>query len=73
MEPLYYKSRIQNTSTTIGMLVDKYEASKNIRDLERASRLADWLIGFSQKENGAYYNRKTVYTSVIYLPKVCWN
>ena len=69
MEPLYYKSRIQNTSTTIGMLVDKYEASKNIRDLERASRLADWLIGFSQKENGAYYNRKTVYTSVIYIAK----
>ena len=69
MQPLFYKSRIQNTSTTIGILVDKYEARKDIRDLERASRLADWLIHFSQREDGAYYNRKTVYTSVIYIAK----
>lgn len=69
MKPKYYASRIQNTSTTIGMLVDKYEAEKNIGDLEKAARLADWMIGFSQREDGAYYNRGTIYTSVIYIAK----
>lgn len=69
MKPKYYASRIQNTSTTIGMLVDKYEAEKNIADLEKATRLADWMIGFSQREDGAYYNHGTVYTSVIYIAK----
>ena len=44
VEPKYYKSRIQNTSGTIGMLVDKYEAYGNIADLRRASQLADWLV-----------------------------
>lgn len=69
MEPKYYASRIQNTSTTIGMLVDKYEAEKNIEDLIKARRLADWMIGFSQREDGAYYNHGTIYTSVIYVAK----
>lgn len=69
MEPKYYASRIQNTSTTIGMLVDKYEAGKNIEDLKKAARLADWMIRFSQREDGAYYNHGTIYTSVIYVAK----
>lgn len=69
MKPKYYASRIQNTSTTIGMLVDKYEAEKNIGDLEKAARLADWMIGFSQREDGAYYNQGIIYTSVIYIAK----
>lgn len=69
MEPKYYASRIQNTSTTIGMLVDKYEAQKNKADLEKAARLADWMIQFSQREDGAYYNHGTIYTSVIYIAK----
>ncbi len=69
MEPKYYKSRIQNTSTTIGLLVAKYQASHQENDIRRASQLADWLIKFSQAENGAYMNGRTNYTSVIYVAK----
>lgn len=69
MEPKYHRNRIQNTSGTIGILVDKYEAEKNIKDLEDACRLADWLITISQRKDGAYYNNRTVYTSVIYVAK----
>lgn len=69
MEPKYHASRIQNTAGTIGLLTDKYEAGRDIRDLERACRLADWMIGFSQREDGAYCNHHTIYTSVIYIAK----
>lgn len=44
MVPLYHASRIQNTSGTIGLLVDKYEAYGDVEDLKKASRLADWLM-----------------------------
>lgn len=67
--PLYHASRIQNTSGTIGMLVDKYEAYHDIVDLEKASRLADWLMNTWQRKDGAYVNHNTVYTSVIYVAK----
>lgn len=69
MVPLYLPNRIQNTSTTIGMLVDRYEAHGNIEDLEKASRLADWLIENWQRKDGAYFNHGVVYTSVIYVAK----
>lgn len=69
MEPKYFASRIQNTAGTIGLLTDKYEARKDIWDLERACRLTDWLIRFSQREDGAYCNHHTIYTSVIYIAK----
>lgn len=69
MEPRYFATRIQNTAGTIGMLVDKYEAYGEVHDLERAARLADWMIGSSQREDGAYYNHGTIYTSVIYIAK----
>ncbi len=69
VEPKYHKSRIQNTSGTIGMLVDKYEAYGDIDDLRHASRLADWLINNNQREDGAYVNYNIVYTSVIYVAK----
>ena len=69
MEPKYYASRIQNTAGIIGILVDRYEAEGNIKDLEDACRLTDWLIRTSQREDGAYYNHRTVYTSVIYIAK----
>jgi hypothetical protein len=69
MAPRYYASRIQNTSCTIGLLVDKYEAYGDEDDLRKASRLADWLIGSAQREDGAYVNHNTVYTSVIYVAK----
>ncbi len=69
MKPLHYASRIQNTAGTIGLLVDRYEAKGDRRDLERASRLGDWLMQTSQREDGAYYNHGTKYTSVIYIAK----
>lgn len=69
VKPKYYASRIQNTSGTIGMLVDKYEAYGDISDLRHASQLADWLIKNNQRKDGAYVNNNTVYTSVIYVAK----
>lgn len=69
MEPLYHASRIQNTSGTIGLLVDKYEAYGDTEDLKKASRLADWLMNTWQRKDGAYVNHNTVYTSVIYVAK----
>ena len=69
VEPKYHKTRIQNTSGTIGLLVDKYEAYGDINDLRHASQLADWLINNNQRKDGAYVNHNTVYTSVIYVAK----
>lgn len=69
MKPKYYQGRIQNTSTTIGLLVARYKAHHRQEDIERAARLADWLINFSQAKNGAYMNGRTMYTSVIYIAK----
>lgn len=69
MEPLYHASRIQNTATTIGLLVDKYEAYGKEEDLKRASLLGDWLMNTWQREDGAYHNHGTIYTSVIYVAK----
>ena len=69
MVPLYHASRIQNTSGTIGLLVDKYEAYGDLEDLKKASRLADWLMNTWQRKDGAYVNHNTVYTSVIYVAK----
>ncbi|MDR3119414.1 MAG: hypothetical protein LBU44_08400 [Mediterranea sp.] len=69
MKPLFYASRIQNTSCTIGLLVDKYEAYGDLEALNKAARLADWLIATAQRADGAYVNHGTVYTSVIYVAK----
>lgn len=69
MEPKYTVSRIQNTSGTIGLLVDKYQAYGDIADLQKASRLADWLMNTWQREDGAYVNYHVIYTSVIYVAK----
>ena len=69
MEPKFHRSRIQNTSGTIGLLTDKYQAYGDINDLKKASRLADWLINTWQRADGAYVNHNTVYTSVIYVAK----
>jgi hypothetical protein len=61
--------RIQNTSSTIGMLVDRYEAYGREQDLIQASRLADWLISETQAKDGAYMCGGVRYTSVIYVAK----
>lgn len=67
--PRLYEDRIQNTSSTIGMLVDRYEAFGRIEDLEQAAALADWLIANNQDKGGAYMNGNVKYTSVIYVAK----
>lgn len=67
--PLYHAERIQNTSGTIGLLVDKYEAYGDTTDLRHASELADWLLNGHQRQDGAYMSWGTVYTSVIYVAK----
>lgn len=68
--PIYIPFRIQNTSSNIGMLVDRYEAQGNIEDLRKAAHLADWLEkNWQRKEDGAFINHGTVYTSVIYIAK----
>ena len=67
--PYHYASRIQNTACTVGMFVDRFQAFSRIQDLEDASRMADWLISFSQAEDGAYMNHGVKYTSVIYVAK----
>ena len=69
MEPKYHASRIQNTSGTINLLVYKYAAYRDVEDLKKAARLADWLIKTWQREDGAYVNHNTVYTSVVYVAK----
>lgn len=68
-QPRYHAERIQNTSGTIGMLVDKYEAYGDTTDLRHASLLADWLLTGHQRADGAYMSWGTVYTSVIYVAK----
>lgn len=67
--PRLYEDRIQNTSSTIGMLVDRYEAFGRTEDLEQAAALADWLIANNQDNGGAYMNGSVKYTSVIYVAK----
>lgn len=67
--PRLYEDRIQNTSSTIGMLVDRYEAFGRIEDLEQAAALADWLVANNQDKGGAYMNGNVKYTSVIYVAK----
>ena len=67
--PRLYEDRIQNTSSTIGMLVDRYEAFGRIEELEQAASLADWLIENNQDKGGAYMNGNVKYTSVIYVAK----
>ena len=67
--PVIYEGRIQNTSSTIGMLVDRYEAYGRLADLEQAAALADWMIDYCQDPSGAYMNGNVKYTSVIYVAK----
>lgn len=67
--PRIYEDRIQNTSSTIGILVDRYQAYGRTDDLEQAAALADWLIENNQAESGAYMNGHVKYTSVIYVAK----
>ena len=63
-------SRIQDTATWIGILADRYAATGEVSSLEDASRLANWLVDITQKDDGAYCSGGGVhYTSVIYIAK----
>lgn len=64
-----YDWRIQNVSSTVGMLVDRYEAYGDKADLMKARLLADRFISSFQQKDGAYRTGNTVYTSVIYPAK----
>lgn len=64
------KWRIQDAATMAGILADRYNVTRNEKDLEYAASLADYLIK-CQKKDGGYYNpaSKVHYTSVIYIAK----
>lgn len=66
--PYKYHWRIQNVSSTIGMLADRYLAFGNPADLDLGERMAEYLMK-CQREDGAYMNGHTDYTSVIYPAK----
>lgn len=76
--PQIIPNRVQNTTGTIDLLNLKYKAHKNIEDLKKACRLADWLIDYSQEADGSFRNNLgkakgdpngVIYTSVIYMAK----
>lgn len=66
--PYKYQNRIQNVSSTIGMLADRYMAYGNTADLDLGERMAGYLMS-CQQADGAYMNEHTDYTSVIYPAK----
>ena len=68
--PITIPKRIQNTSCLISLLVDMYEAEPEakIQYLEKASRFAEILLK-AQDETGAYRNKRTHYTCVVYIAK----
>ena len=68
--PITIPHRIQNTACLLGLLADMYEADpqNKLEYLRKASRFADLLLR-AQDESGAYRNRKTHYTCVIYIAK----
>jgi len=71
-KPLDVAFRIQNTSSMIGILVDRYQLYGDIADIEKCLKLTDILFE-AQSSSGAYvarHNGRSVhYTSVIYIAK----
>lgn len=64
-----YPERIQNHAGTAAQYAHKFRTSGDIRDLEKASLLADYVLS-RQAEGGAYIGYGTTrYTSVIYIGK----
>ena len=60
--------RIQNDACWASMLVTRYRATGDIRSLEFASALADYLAS-CQSPDGAYRNHRAHYTCVVYVAK----
>jgi len=68
MAPSSWQERIQNHACAAGLLAARYRATGDLRDLEFAASLADFILT-KQTADGAYRCHKTHYTSVIYVGK----
>jgi hypothetical protein len=66
--PLSWENRVQNHAMAASLHAQRYRAKGDLSSLRAAARLADFLIA-SQSADGAYRNRATHYTSVIYIAK----
>lgn len=69
--PTLIPHRIQNPAAMIGLLADLFQVTGDMRDLDLAARLADWLT-LNQHTEGAYrtnLGKGVHYTSVTYLAK----
>ncbi len=67
-EPHTHKSRIQNASAMVSILVDRYELFHEEKDLQHAINLTGYLLR-AQTPDGAFRSGKTHYTSVLYIAK----
>ncbi len=68
MRPTSWEDRIQNHACAASLMVDRYQATGTIRDLEFAASLSDLMLA-KQSPDGAYRNHGTHYTSVVYIGK----
>lgn len=66
--PPSHPARIQNHAGAASLYAHRYLITNNIKDLEMAADLADYVIK-TQKDDGAYRSHGTHYTSVIYVAK----
>lgn len=68
MLPITFQNRIQNHSGAAELMAERYQATGDVKDLEFASALADFILS-NQTPDGVYRNGRTYYTSVIYVAK----
>ncbi|MEI7902216.1 MAG: hypothetical protein WCK89_18345 [bacterium] len=66
--PVKWQNRIQNHSAAAELMVDKFRATGDVKDLEFAAGLADYILT-TQTADGAYRNGRVHYTCVIYVAK----
>lgn len=66
--PTYFMERIQNHALMAALYAQKYKASGQIKDLQRAADLADYILS-KQVPEGPFKSGRTHYTSVIYIAK----
>jgi len=67
--PKTFPNRIQNTALTCSILVDRFQATGDLWNMEQAAGLADFLLKNQDPKTGAYKNGNTHYTSVAYVAK----
>ena len=70
--PVKMEDRVQNHACMGGLLALRHQVTGDVKDLEAAARLADYLIA-RQAPDGSYRSGKTYggthYTSVVYIGK----